>query len=405
MNHIRLLFTLYFAMLSNIQLFAQQDSTIDDPGDIAFVAWSSSVQDGFAFVLLDDCPNGTAIKFIDEEWTGSSFYTSNGEGENTWTNSTGGFVSKGTVIIVENADNNPTVNIGTISESNAGFDIAASSPDQIFAIVGSRSSPTFLSMIGDTSLPNNGSGAIQTLSGTGLTSGTNAIYLTSEALYTGNTNCNTLSACNQMLNASSNWQTISGSLKFPGDVDSVFGGTALPVSLTTFDCSASENAVYLRWSTAQESNNKGFNIQRKTQSQLWKTIGFVAGHGTTYNTTDYTFKDQLLNPRLRNFYRLAQIDFDGETTFSKILSASVSRQSDKAVYWYKSPSGLHIVSSRYNIEDVYIVDCLGKLVTKKRCFGTEVRFANQLIQKDGLYAIVRLGNTTEILKIVLADDS
>ncbi|MFT5511821.1 MAG: hypothetical protein ACI8SE_000214 [Bacteroidia bacterium] len=405
MKYICLLFTLYSVMLLDIQLYAQQDSTIDDAGDIAFVAWSSSVQDGFAFVLLDDCPNATAIKFIDEEWTGSSFYTSNGEGENTWTNSTGSFVSKGTVIIIENADNNPTVNIGTISESDAGFDIAASSPDQIFAIIGSRSSPTFLSMIGHTTLPNNGTGSVQTLSGTGLTSGTNAIYLTSEAIYTGNTNCNSLTACNQMLNASSNWQTISGSVTFPSDVDSGFGGTALPVSLTTFDYSASGNSIYLRWSTAQELNNKGFNIQRKTQSESWETIGFVSGHGTTYNSTNYAFSDALLDLGLHYFYRLVQIDFDGAVAFSKILSTSIAQLHDLGVYWYKSPSGLHIVSSRYNIEDVYIVDCLGKLVTKKRCFGAEVSFTNQLIQKDILYAIVGLENTTVILNIVLTDDS
>ena len=61
------------------------DSIIDDPGDIAFVAYHDN-PDGFSFVLLDDCPDGTEIKFIDEEWNGSNFSTNAYEGEVTWLN-------------------------------------------------------------------------------------------------------------------------------------------------------------------------------------------------------------------------------------------------------------------------------------------------------------------------------
>ena len=97
----------------------QIDSSLNDVGDIAFVAWSTSSQDGYAFVLMDYCLPGDSVVFTDEEWTGSGFYSTNGEGDNTWFNSTSNTLNPGTVIVIENADNNPSSNIGSVSETDA----------------------------------------------------------------------------------------------------------------------------------------------------------------------------------------------------------------------------------------------------------------------------------------------
>jgi hypothetical protein len=111
---------------------------------------------------------------------------------------------------------------------------------------------------------------------------------------------------------------------------------ALPVELAGFDAHLSgTDAVTLRWSTAAETNNAGFEIQRKiigspseeavsAQSPSdddspaqWHTLNYVEGHGTTTAPQTYRFEDtDLPYTADRLTYRLKQIDTDGTTSVS-----------------------------------------------------------------------------------------
>ncbi len=66
--------------------------------------------------------------------------------------------------------------------------------------------------------------------------------------------------------------------------------TPLPVELTFFNASTVENRVTLKWNTATEENNYGFDIERKG-AHNWSTVGFVEGHGTTSAPQTYTYTD------------------------------------------------------------------------------------------------------------------
>lgn len=192
------------------------NNSITDSGDIAIVAYHDN-PDGFSFVLLDDCPDTTSIKFIDEEWTGSSFASATTEGEVTWTNNTGATIVQGTIIHIENAnDNSPGIlaSAGTASETDGGFSLDLQE-DEILAITGTRSSfGTFLTYFGD--VDSVGS----TLSGTSLVDGTNAIYqeTVTEGYYSGPDNCTNLSVsdCAKQINNISNWTF--GSYTYPDDI-------------------------------------------------------------------------------------------------------------------------------------------------------------------------------------------
>ena len=93
-----------------------------------------------------------------------------------------------------------------------------------------------------------------------------------------------------------------------------FDGT-VPVELSSFSASLSSNSVQLKWSTATETNNLGFEIQRKSEGD-YRAIGFVDGHGTTTEVQNYSYTD--LNPERALYkYRLKQIDFDGTSEYSE----------------------------------------------------------------------------------------
>lgn len=101
----------------------------------------------------------------------------------------------------------------------------------------------------------------------------------------------------------------------------------LPVELISFNAEkGGENKTILKWSTATETNNRGFTIERlknnKPDEQDWKDVGFVNGVGTTTETKMYSFVDENLNPG-KYKYRLKQIDFDGSFEYSKIVEIEI----------------------------------------------------------------------------------
>ncbi|KAA3639075.1 MAG: hypothetical protein DWQ02_04255 [Bacteroidetes bacterium] len=93
--------------------------------------------------------------------------------------------------------------------------------------------------------------------------------------------------------------------------------SVLPVSMLTFEANAVEKKVFLNWSTAQEINNKQFEIRRSPDAKNWQTIGSVPGHGNSQTIRRYEYED--LDPMAGiNFYQLVQTDFDGTQSYSDI---------------------------------------------------------------------------------------
>lgn len=102
----------------------------------------------------------------------------------------------------------------------------------------------------------------------------------------------------------------------------------LPVELVSFSGSLIGNTVNLNWQTASEKNNRGFEIQRK-YGNLWETIGFVQGNGTTLQTNYYTYKDNIGNLSQNDFtYRLKQLDYSGSYEYSSEITINNSVPSE-----------------------------------------------------------------------------
>ena len=87
----------------------------------------------------------------------------------------------------------------------------------------------------------------------------------------------------------------------------------IPVELTSFVASVNENSVTLNWTTATETNNLGFEVQRNSGSD-YQAIGFVTGNGTTTETQEYSFTDIVTTGSYS--YRLKQVDYDGTFSYS-----------------------------------------------------------------------------------------
>jgi hypothetical protein len=97
----------------------------------------------------------------------------------------------------------------------------------------------------------------------------------------------------------------------------------IPVELTMFIALQIQDGIMLNWTTATETNNAGFSVERSKDNISFNEIAFVEGNGTTTEVNDYSFVDRNTNSG-RYFYRLKQIDYDGSYTYSGTVEAEVN---------------------------------------------------------------------------------
>lgn len=98
----------------------------------------------------------------------------------------------------------------------------------------------------------------------------------------------------------------------------------LPVTLLNFRGTIQDNKAMLNWSTASEINNKGFDIEISRDNKNFSPLGFVAGHGSTPGINYYSFTDSKLLSG-SNYYRLKQIDVDGNFKYSSVIKLDLQK--------------------------------------------------------------------------------
>lgn len=101
---------------------------------------------------------------------------------------------------------------------------------------------------------------------------------------------------------------------------------ALPVQISAFDALFDQTAthVFLRWTTASEVNNYGFDVQSGSQrTGEFHSIagGFVPGHGTTLLPQQYSWEDVSASSGA-SWYRLVQHDLDGSAHPTEAVQAT-----------------------------------------------------------------------------------
>ncbi len=110
-----------------------------------------------------------------------------------------------------------------------------------------------------------------------------------------------------------NWRTRIASIDF----------ALVPVELTSFNAVSANDEVELNWSTATETNNQGFQIERKSGNSEFEEVGYVAGFGTTTEAKSYSFVDAGVTVGTYT-YRLKQIDFSGKFEYTHEVNVDVT---------------------------------------------------------------------------------
>ncbi len=94
----------------------------------------------------------------------------------------------------------------------------------------------------------------------------------------------------------------------------------LPVELVSFTATVTGNSVVLRWTTATETHNAGFELLRRTdQNPDWVLVCFIEGKGTVTTPVSYSYTDKGFTG-CEVSYRLRQVDVNGDGSFSRVIS-------------------------------------------------------------------------------------
>jgi hypothetical protein len=204
----------------------------------------------------------------------------------------------------------------------------------------------------------------------------------------------------------------------------------VPVELTSFVAENSQDAVILKWNTATEKNNMGFDIEKQIvnnqnstggnrnseNGQVWEKIGFVAGHGTTTEPKNYSYSDKIItNGTIQ--YRLKQIDFDGTVNYSNKIEIEVNSVPTEFALSQNYPNPFNPTTSiRYDVPvqsyvTLYVYDGLGQLV---RSLVNEIKEPgkytltwngrnndNEMVATGFYICKIRAGNFSAIKKMLL----
>ncbi|RYF26361.1 MAG: tandem-95 repeat protein [Flavobacteriales bacterium] len=147
-----------------------------------------------------------------------------------------------------------------------------------------------------------------------------------------------------------------------GTVNVTVTPSVLPVKLITFAARAIGRLAKLEWSTASEKENQVFEIERSSDGTIFTRIGYVRGNGTTASKQHYYFDDR--SPLSgTNYYRLIQLDNDGERNELGIKPVSFNLEQETGLTVYPNPaSNLITISFGIGTTKLELVDLTGKVV-------------------------------------------
>ncbi|SEJ43417.1 Por secretion system C-terminal sorting domain-containing protein [Dyadobacter koreensis] len=175
----------------------------------------------------------------------------------------------------------------------------------------------------------------------------------------------------------------------------------LPVTLTMFEATKSENSVLLNWSTTFETNSDFFEIQRSRDGRNWSMIGTIFASHESDKTKTYSFADK--NPFYgENLYRLKMVDQDGTFTYSRIRSLTFGSESQIAVYPNPVQERLFVKLKSGEIDFITVTNSTGQVVSKYNKMPDEGINLDHLTIGNYIINVIKTDGTVSSKKVAVA---
>ena len=161
----------------------------------------------------------------------------------------------------------------------------------------------------------------------------------------------------------------------------VLAQQALPVSFSRFTATRNDTRVLLKWQTPTESNNRLFEVQRRTTRNDFETVASIpskAANGNSSALLSYEYVD-LNNFKGSSYYRIRQVDRDGKSTFSQIRI--ITNITGDKILVYPNPSTNGTVSVTFNSTEprhIDLIDNTGRTVQQWKSYTDQDLKINKL---------------------------
>ena len=140
----------------------------------------------------------------------------------------------------------------------------------------------------------------------------------------------------------------------------------LPVELTSFDALLAGSKVMLEWITASETNNAGFDVEIASSDGPFEKAAFIPGAGNTDVRHTYRYDWTAPEPGIYRF-RLKQIDFDGQSSFSDEIQLRIEldepfRISSPFPNPFNPSTQFEVTLAVDQEVNIFVIDALGREV-------------------------------------------
>jgi hypothetical protein len=182
------------------------------------------------------------------------------------------------------------------------------------------------------------------------------------------------------------------------------GGTPLPVDLLDFSAKYNNDRVYLEWITASEIDNDYFIIERSDDGILFNEIIKVDGSGNSNSIKKYTDVDKDPLGGI-SYYRLKQVDFNGEYSYSEIQQIFILNTQLSDVLVYPVPARSKLYFKLLNIKGVYVYQLYnssGMLISEGKT-NSDINSIDVSAMSKGLYYLKINTSRNAIIKKVVID--
>jgi hypothetical protein len=172
----------------------------------------------------------------------------------------------------------------------------------------------------------------------------------------------------------------------------------LPIELISFTGQCESRNVILKWSTATETNNDFFTIEKSMDGATWEIAGKLPGAVNSYTQKNYTFTDNNSYGTITTYYRLKQTNTNGSYSYTGILYVDNCNNNYNGFSVYPNPNNGEFIILAKQITDntsLEIYNNLGQLVNKTTLkeTSTKISLASEAI---GIYQIMIMEDGSKV---------
>ncbi|NNF35705.1 MAG: T9SS type A sorting domain-containing protein [Saprospiraceae bacterium] len=185
----------------------------------------------------------------------------------------------------------------------------------------------------------------------------------------------------------------------------VTSGSTVPVILSDFKAELKEGHVLLTWNTLTEVNNAGFYVEKNLDGQdRFNALEFIKGQNSSRTMKKYKYVDELSSDESLIYYRLRQVDYDGNAFYSDVRTITRSKDPSSVSIYPNPTTGILTISIPEGDKNskIRVYNTVGQLVdhyaVTDGITSTQVDLSTM---ERGIYLIHLSNNYTSYLKKVI----